>query len=258
MTFHWAAKFDPADAKQIGLLRDLENVQVGILPDFIWVMGTSQSSAPSKGLRPGNSSNSIDEVDRLLRSLRCERFQVTDDTLLVLSGKQVPTAELPDDSKIDWRPLGDWLSVTLPASRVAQGSVSRTPIRLVRSVDIVESNAMLASIGAFEKFADSAPQHRLHVLQFAMNEKGAVFIRGTPLPSIPGQQFVEHSNIARPAGYEWSPSVSASTIRDAFDVSLDSLLILHIDGTWESIDQSEWVKARRSAIRESKQLDSES
>jgi hypothetical protein len=233
----WAAAFDVENAKQIGMLRYLDGVKVRPAESVIWVTGTY--------------GNERDSVIKLLSSLACKRFEVLDESGLTQPGDRVPVAELPDRSDGQWQPICEWVELTLPAAQVAQGSVARVSIGLVRSNEFMDANAILSTIEELERYVDSAPEFRLSPLTFAMNESGSVFVRGEPLPSIPGQPFVEQNDIAWPAGFEWSPQLSSATIREAFELDAGALLILHHDGSWESIDATDWIPVRRSAVRES-------
>ena len=232
----WAAKFAATNADQVGALRNLPGVCVWSNETEVWAIGCFDSQA--------------NDVRQLLRSLPCDWLDLLNDKLLVPPGNQVPVAELPADSTA-WVPIDDWLELSLPTPQVARGSVNRVPVRLVRSSKSIEARAMLSTVAAFQKYADTAPEFRLAPLTFAVNQHQDVFIRGTPLPSLPGQPFAESASIAWPAGYEWTPRVSALTIRDLFEIPDSTLLILHVDGSWESIDESAWSPARRSAIRDS-------
>jgi hypothetical protein len=234
-TMNWAAKFDPKNADQISALRSLDQAQVCSYGADIWVSGSA--------------GNKLNEVERLLRSLPCERFDVVSETQLVRPGNRVPVAELPTGRDATWTPIENWIELSLPASKIAQGSVQRVPLKLVRSNTIREANLVVSTIEALQQFAETAPQFRLEPLSFVVNMQREAIVRGLPLPSIPGRPYVESEGIASPVGMEWSPHLSAKTVRDAYEVASATLLILHSDNSWETIEDATWTPAKRSAIR---------
>jgi hypothetical protein len=239
----WALELDAGDIASLGRLRlerGLEACQQG---DRLW-------------LRGGNLDESLALRVRQLPAL--ERYTVLSDQALVAEGHQVPHGYLPQGP---WLPLAELIEIARPESGSAahENGVLNTwmpaSLVLVRDDLIREPNLLLARIDLWSDYAAAAPQIRLNRWSFAANDCGEVLIRGTPLPPIAGQRFVEIEGVAVEAGWMWSPRVEPVVLRQKLELAADDLVLLRSDGEAigavraEIIPAASFVKATRSAVR---------
>ncbi len=109
--------------------------------------------------------------------------------------------------------------------------------------------ALVTSFEQWRAYALTAPQARLSPLQFAVSSAGNVLIVGTPLPPIGGTFFTEDRGVYVAAGWRLSPAVSAAVVRRALQLQADDLALWHATGHWELIRCTDFVAARRAAVR---------
>jgi hypothetical protein len=229
----WAACLPRTAAATLGPLRRLAGVTVHEAREEVWLQGNGADEALERSLRalPG-----------------ARRFAVLSDGQLLESGKRVPYGFLPDGA---WQPLAQWLAVRLDAAGLAGRLAERVPLRLVRSALVREANVLLTSLQAWRAYGSEAAQVRLERWSFAVNDAGSVVVRGEPLPPLPGQHFVEVEGVAVPAGWTWQPAVEAAVLRELLGLRDNDLALLHPDGTWDHVSGDNFVRASRSAIRQS-------
>jgi|GEM_PF-379936 len=175
-----------------------------------------------------------------------DRFTLTLDGRLLSVGKLVPHGRLPAGP---WRPIGVWLEVELPPRGFALPPPQPTGLALVRSTTERDAAWLLTEINAWCAYAATAPQVRLANWSFAADAAGRVLIRGTPLPPLPGTQFVVSEGIAVPVGFAWSPAVGAAVLRRVFRLERDDGVLWTADGVRRRIAAGDWVRATRSAVR---------
>ena len=96
-----------------------------------------------------------------------------------------------------------------------------------------------------------------------MSDSDEVLIRGQPLPPIPGQRLVEQAAglenrptgrveraaVAIPAGWRFDPTIDTESICQILSLNSGDLLVFGADSSMESIPESVFVRATRSAIR---------
>ena len=137
----------------------------------------------------------------------------------------------------------------MPPAMTQRANLARIPLGLVRGGPEREATLLLTTRAEWTRFATSAPGVRLCRLSFAMAADDTVAVRGSPLPSMPGERFVEADGIAAPAGFTWSPAVGAAVLRRLFAVSEGGLALWRVDGTVTEIRAEQFVPATRSAAR---------
>jgi len=174
------------------------------------------------------------------------RFSVFPDRQLLAAGTHVPHGYLPTGP---WHPLAEWLGITLEPAGLAGKAGEKASVRLVRSSSPREANVLLVPLAVWRDYGVSAPQVRLERWSFAVNDSGEVVIRGTPLPPLPGQPFVERDGVAVPAGWDWAPPVDAAVLREVLGLAAGDLALLRPDGAWDRVPADAFVRAVRSAIR---------
>jgi hypothetical protein len=164
--------------------------------------------------------------------------------------RRIPTARFPD---LPWQPLSAWLRVEIPTSALPANPPRPIAPQLVRSTQEREAELLLTSVDELKRFAGAAAQVRLQRLQFAVSANGAVFVRGQPLPPLPGRRFVVHGGVAVPAGFSWEPAVGADVLTRRFGVSGDALVVWNEDGTVTRLHSEQFVALSRSAVRATEQ-----
>jgi hypothetical protein len=169
-----------------------------------------------------------------------------DDGQHVPEGKLVPLGRLPEGP---WMLLVDWLHVELPVWAASGLAAVPVPVALVRTTEIREPALLETALALWANYVATAPQWRIDHWSFVATCDGQVLVRGTPLPPLPGTQWVLSDQIATPAGYHWSPPVDAATLARALALPAGALALLHEDASWDSIASDEWVRASRSAAR---------
>jgi len=195
-------------------------------------------------------------LDLELRKLPgAERFTLASDdqsTWITPLGKRIPAGTLPDD---DWHPIAEWCRTTLPTSALPAVVPGRVPLTLVRSDVPAEPGVLVATLDDWLAWAVDAPLVRLRCLSFAASSDGRVVVRGSPLPPIPGVQYVERQGVAVPAGYVLRPAVDPATIHAVLMTCETDLAVFATDGTWDRIDAGQFVAASRAAARATVKVD---
>jgi hypothetical protein len=231
MSDHWAVSVPLDRSTEAFRLWNRTGVEVCETSDRFWLRGTTWDEA----------------LDREFRSiLGSERYSLDDEGLITPLGRSLPVAELPAGN---WTPLTQWFRLTLPPRRFVARPSDHAPITLEPSNTPQEANLLVASLANWIAYVDSAPAVRLKQWSFAVCEDLRVAVRGLPLPPLPGCLFVEHQGIAVPAGWRWSPPLSADTLREAYNLKASDVILLTSDGTCEKIESDDFVSATRSAVR---------
>jgi hypothetical protein len=231
----WAVRLEAADATYAAALRTVPQLLALVDEHALWVRGPTLDEPLELRLRslPGAQRFDVDAANRLTRI-----------------GQRIPSGTLPAG---DWRPLRDWFAVELPGAALAGVTDERMPLELVRGGKPAEPTLLRLELNAWRDYALQAPQVRLECWTFAVSQSGSVLVRGTPLPPLPGERFVESAGVAVPAGWTWAPAVEASVVRDVFGLGAGELALWSTDGSWERVRTEDFVKATRSAVRLSAQ-----
>lgn len=231
MNAPWAIRLARANAAALASLRLHSVIEVAEHGDGIWIRGASCDD----GLEP------------LLRSLPADaRFVWGDGDVLRAHGSRIPSMRLPS---LRWRPLSDWLQVTLPAVQAAFPGHRRVSLQLVRTTEEQEINLLTTPLEQWRSYAMEAPEVRLSKLRFAVSSEGTAAIWGRPCPPISGLRWVERRGIAVPAGFSWSPRVSDEVVRRAFALDEGTVMLWHEDSRISRIREEQFVEATRPHIR---------
>ena len=191
MTGQWAVRLPAAQLNALGRLRQAPGVQVLELGGAIWLRGEQRD----------------EKLRRRLATLPEARLHsVLDDGQLVELHRRVPSGHLPSG---DWAELSQWLQVALPTAALPAQVTERPVLRIVRGGAAQDANVLLTEGSHWLNFGGSSAAIRLKPLTFAVSSSPTVVIRGTPLPPLPGERFVEIGGIAVAAGYRWDPPVRA-------------------------------------------------
>ena len=220
-----------ASAPALARFRGESDLRVTQIDAVVWLAGSSWDEDRARRFRgvPGG---------------HC--FHVLSDGQLVEMGNRLPTDHLPDAV---WEPLDGWLRIELPSAHWG-ARVSRTAsLRMVRGGEVGEANVVLTTAERWAAWAGAAPLVRLAPLVFAADRSGRLVVWGRPLPSLPGQWFLEREGVASPAGWTWAPPLAPQTVAAVLEVAPGDLALLHRDGTRERIERNRFVHAGRSAAR---------
>jgi hypothetical protein len=226
----WAVCIPIDRADSIGPLRRAPGVEACELGQSVWLRGSRRDEA----------------LEKAILALPGRRFQVLSDGQLTPAGALVPHGRLPDGP---WMPVSQWLSIDVEPAAFAARVEEKVALRLVRGGPPQESNVLLTSADAWSRYAVAAPQVRLDRWAFAMDDRGNVLVRGTPLPPLGGVRFVERNGVAAPAGWTWRPAIDASVLQKVLRLADGDLALFHTDGSWDRLAADGFVRATRSAVR---------
>jgi hypothetical protein len=194
----------------------------------------------------GGDEASEELVHALHRVDRLELFDVRAGGALARSGERVPRLAAP---KLAWRSIA---ALVQPRFRNPVGDGDRpvaVALQLVRSSEFEPSTSLLvSSLAIWVAWCASAPLVRLERLAFAASADGRVYVRGEPLPPLPGAHFVERDGIALPAGWKLDPAHDRAGLARGLGLAPGDVgLIAHT--RWERIGAADFVRASRSAAR---------
>ena len=231
MSQRWAVHLDKTEADSVKMLRCAEGAEILEQENDIWVRGETMDECLSMVLR---------------KHPHARRHWISPDGQLVRPGENVPNGYLPEGA---WSPLREWMEITLPPAAFAASFDARVPVRTVRTSVDRNSNLLVTDLEHWTRLAEHAPLARLRRLQFVCAADGVVVVCGTPLPSMPGIQFVEENGIAVPAGWRWDPPVDSDILRELLGLQEQDVALLNLDNRWERIRSEHFVRASRSAVR---------
>lgn len=219
------------DKQALGSVRCMAQLKVVEYDGYVWLRGIELSAEIAIQLKqlPVKSTYVLDENNQL--------FNV---------GKFVPVAQLHN---LNWQPITNYISVEAPIAALPGLVTERINIKLVASVNEQGSTALLTTLSIWKQYAETASAVRLAALQFAVSEANEVFIIGTPLPSLPGRSFWQLKNIFLPDGYAFKLNMVADFIAKQLNNNQNAVLIFNTDGSYQKVENSFFIPAKRSAIR---------
>ncbi|MBS0261025.1 MAG: hypothetical protein JSS02_03640 [Planctomycetes bacterium] len=232
MTPTWAVCVPRDAARAVAGLRLERGIEVLELPDALWLRGDSLDEALSRRLwcLPGG-----------------RRFEVGGRGELRPLNSRLPQGQLPSGT---WIAIGDWAQVELPPAAFAGISSERAALTLVRQPGEHDANVLLLPWSVWAAYGLSAAKVRLDRLRFVLSDAGTVVVHGEPLPPLPGERFYEQAGIALPCGWGWSPAIEPELLAKAWRLKSQDLALVATDGSWQKIPAANFVRAARSAIRE--------
>jgi hypothetical protein len=184
---------------------------------------------------------------RLLRQLPVEAwYRVQPDGQLIRVDSRVPSGRLP---ALDWRPFETHWELRLPPASLPGRAGGRVALRLERTDDGRDADAILLDSPTWGRYAAIAPAVRLKPLSFAVCDDGRCLVRGRPVPPLPGLRLWESSAVLVPCGFTWEPAVDTAVVRQVLDVGDEDVVLWNADGSWERLPADQFVRATRSAAR---------
>lgn len=211
-------------------VREMAGLKVGVQAENIWLRGihiTDQQSALLRAL-PAEAIYLADEEDRL--------FPETGTT---------PVARLP---RLDWVPIKTFLPLRMPVSVLPSAINDKITLRLSQSSIEMPGFALLVPLTYWKAYAETAPETRLRVLQFAVSGTGEALITGNPLPPLTGQFYWNYGNLLIPAGYHFELPIIADLVIGLLPAQ-DNFILFNTDGSFQQIAKSVFQPAARSAVR---------
>jgi hypothetical protein len=227
----WAVAIHESDVATLGALRAVDGVEVGRRDGVLWLRGAT-------------SDESINLELRKLPSM--ERYEILDNNRLRPSRSLIVSETLPE---LSWKPLRQWLQLEMPEAVYSGVPTGRVSLVLRRAASEQEAGILLVNLRDWAAYAVRAPLIRLRHLVYAVNGRGQALVRGKPLPSLPGEQFVDHGGLAVPVGFHWSPSVDVEVVKQAFGIGDNQLVLWRADGSLSSIAREQLVPVTRSGVR---------
>jgi hypothetical protein len=219
------------DKAALGSVRCLPGLQAAEAEGFIWVRGIP----------------ALEKIDLRIRQLPGLHTYLLDaDNNLFPPGGLTPVGKL---KSLNWVALSSFVTVELPVSALPGKIDQQHAIRLVPSGRSQAGNALLTDLETWKAYAEHASLVRLQQTRFAVSEKNKVLIIGSPLPALPGREYVLQDTLLLPCGYEFDPPVICSLVITRFDPLKEALLLFDTNGTWEKIPTTAFVHSTRSAIR---------
>lgn len=232
------ARIDESARTSLWKLRDQPHLQVATSAGGYWVRSTNPEVNLHELLRRTIPQATLFEmVDG----------GVDESPLLREVSKRLPSEVLPT---LTWRAINEFTSLELPVVGYPGGSANSIAIELVPSSEFGPAAAVLCSLGDWCDFVTSQLQVRFQHCKFAVREDGMAFVVGSPVPSLRGIRYRVRNGIAIPAGWRWSPDVSAEVLRLRYGVTMDDLLLLSRNRSAEVINESDFCAATRASVRE--------
>jgi hypothetical protein len=220
-----------ADKAALGTVRCLPGLQAAEDEGCIWVRGIP---LPEK-------------IDLRIRQLPGLHTYLLDaDNYLFPPGGLTPVGKL---KPLNWVALSQYVTIELPVSALPGTITQQHAIRLVPSGRSQPGNALLTDLDTWKTYGEQAPLIRLQQTQFAVSATNKVLVIGSPLPALPGKEYVLHDTLLLPCGYEFDPPAISNLVITRLDPSKGSLLLFDIDGRWEKVPKESFVRSTRSAIR---------
>jgi hypothetical protein len=224
-------KLSQADKAALGSVRCLPGLMAAEEEGFIWVRGI----------------NALDNIDLRIRQLPgLHTYTLDADNNLFPPGGLTPVGKL---KQLNWAPVAEYITVKLPVSALPGKVNLQHAIKLAPSGRLQQGNALLTDLVTWKAYAEVAPLVRLQQTRFAVSEKNKVLVIGTPLPALPGKEYVLQDTLLLPCGFEFDPPAISELVIVRLDPSKEALLLFNTDGTWEKVPKTAFVPSTRSAIR---------
>jgi MoxR-vWA-beta-propeller ternary system domain bpX2 len=155
-------------------------------------------------------------------------------------------AELPN---VFWEPLTTFIKIELPTAAMPGHTNEKIQIKLVQLNLDKQAYALFTNLTTWKLYGENESAIRLEQLHFAVSENNKVLIIGLPIPSLPGKTFWLYDDLLLPTGYHLEMPMVSSFINEQYNKNKDAILLFAINGSWQRIDKTFFVHAKRSAIR---------
>ena len=220
-----------SDREALGNVRALPGLQVAAAQGQLWLRGLPATGPLPLAVRalPATAAYTLDAQGRL--------FPL---------GSLTPTAQLP---ALAWQPIHEALPLELLTAALPAQGAPRYRVQLVPSARPEPGAALLTTLAAWQKCAETAPEIRLRGLRFAVAADQRVLLLGTPLPPIPGQEYWLQERLPLPAGYDFEAPLLAPLLTQQLNPAGDAVLLMAADGSWERVPNAHLIPVTRGAVR---------
>lgn len=191
-----------------------------------------------------------DELQKSFMRLPVVHFSASEDGQLIERGTRVPLGYVP---KGPWIPIAQWMKVTAPIAGLSGCAPQPISIEMAPCDEFKLPQLMRTDFKVWGNYAVNAPLFRLERLAFATSGDGTIYIKGDPLPAIPGERYVLEDRIAVEAGWKWRPEVAPEVVQSALNIRADELVVLDRKGDWLCLSEECFVQASRAAVRATSQ-----
>jgi len=219
------------DFAALGHVRHLPGLRAAAAPDGrLWLRGlpAAETPLPLRQL-PALVSYALDEHGNLFAA-----------------GSRTPTARLPE---LAWQPIREFVPLEIPTAALPGQSPPAYHLRLVPSAQPQPGAALLTTLPAWQAYAATAPEVRLHRLRFAVSSHHEVLLLGTPLPPLPGRELWLRDGLLLPAGLDFEAPLLSALVAAKLRPDPTALLLFAADATWTVLAASSLQPATRSAVR---------
>ncbi len=230
MKRQWALQIERGHGSTAAVLRAHAGVEVCETPEALWLRGPCDGGA----------------IERAMWLVPGVRYRITFEGQLIPWKHLLPVAALPQG---DWMPLAKYLQPSVAAPALPGELSERVTLQWVRTGREQPAALLLLDAATWAEYVHDAPAIRLARLQFALSSEGAILVRGTPLPALPGTPFTLDAGIASPCGYTCVPAVKAEHIAESLQLKKDDIALFAPDGTCQIVPAGAWIPVTRSAVR---------
>lgn len=190
--------------------------------------------------------NASDALQQAFMKLPAIHFWAMQDGQLIERGTRLPRGYVAEGP---WIPISQWMEVALPVAGLSGISPRPISIDTVRSEVLATPEVLQTDWPQWQQYVVTAPRIRIEQLAFAATADGMVFVRGAPLPPIPGKRFVVQGCIAVEAGWTWYPAIAVEILESALRINSGDMCVMYGNGSWQSISEDAFVQATRSSVR---------
>jgi len=225
------------------LARLADRAKVAFTQPWTWIKLECSDVADAR-------ENEAIQIAKLAASLPGDRWRLEGNDLL-RPGMRVPDLELPD---LAWQAVRDVIRVHLPRIEVAARAPQDQSIslRLIRGGNVTHCEGLLTNVSALASWIQSVPESRLRALRWVISSSplNRCVILGKQLPPVAGVPLVNQQQILTPAGFCWEPNVSASDVRQVFQLSTNKWLLWENEQTPSTIEDDSFATMNRASVRD--------
>lgn len=174
------------------------------------------------------------------------RYRCHDGARLTPLAGRVPVAPAPAGP---WLPLTEMLPVQSAAPCFPGRTRQRLEVSLVRTEREQPAQAVLLPLAVLLPWVEQAPRIRLERLQFAAAADGRAFVKGTPLPQVPGAAYYFAGAMALPCGWDFAPHLWHGWVEKALAIPAGGLCLVHEDARLELIGAEGFAPLTLAAVR---------
>ena len=236
----WMIKIPAVERESLFEFRKAGNVLFADDDAWWWLRGNA------------NSTEAWEGILEIARRIPGAAGFTLENSSLIPVGCQLPIMNYPE---LAWAELSQCLQLESPKTRWVATPTDRAAIRFERTATHWancerETTLLLCQFSDWFDWVVRTSEIRLSPLSYAVDETGETLVRGTPIPPLSGLGFVEYDNVALPVGFSWKPAVSVNILNQIMKGSPRESTVVLPDESIRRVQNTEFVQATRSAIRE--------